>query len=473
MPNSGIIVAGPWPLTVLNRFLFIMQISAIIGRTTTSVFLFAASFAVAQDNVLIIIADDVGVDMVGCYQEGPDPAPTPVIDALAQRGVLFRNAWANPACSPTRSHIQTGRYGFRTGLGMVVSQNGWALQQQENTIADILGSQPSLGITTGFIGKWHLSNLMTGSYMAPNLQGYDVFMGTMGNIPNWQSFFNYERVENGVAAISTTYATTEQVDDALNFMQNAPEPWVCYLAFNTPHAAYHKPPAHLFTTYVPNVDPRLVPRPFYKAMLESMDTEMGRLFSSMGFLALRRTNVIFMGDNGTPGEVSMSPFEADHAKLTPYEGGVNVPLIITGPIIESPGREVSALVSGGTDLFQTVLDMMGASSGQPSLAIPTDSVSMLPYLLDPQQAPLRDTVFAEYFGPNSPSGFGSNFTARTVRNNRYKLIEFIDLSGHRYEFYDLQTDPFESFDLVSHRLWTVPARTAFLHLRNELKSLVP
>lgn len=450
-----------------------MLIPAPLRRVTTSVILLASSLATAQDNVLIIIADDVGVDMVGCYQEGPDPAPTPVIDALAQRGVLFRNAWANPACSPTRSHVQTGRYGFRTGLGMVVSPYGWALQPSESTVAEILGAQPNLGITTGFIGKWHLSNQMTGAYMAPNLQGYDHFVGTMGNIPNGHSFYNYERVDNGVPAMSTTYATTEQVDDALHFMQTASEPWVCYLAFNTPHAAYHEPPSHLFTTPVPNIDPRLEPRPFYKAMIESMDTEMGRLFSTMGVQTLRRTNVIFLGDNGTPGEVSMSPFEAHHAKLTPYEGGVNVPLIISGPVVESVGREVAALVSGGTDMFDTVLDLMGVAQVQAATTAQTDSVSMVPYLLDPQQQPLRETVFAEYFGPNSPSGFGQVFTARTVRNVRYKLIEFYTAGVHKFEFYDLQSDPFERVDMVSRRLWTVPARMAYLGLRRELKTLVP
>ena len=450
-----------------------MLIPKIIRLATTTALLLAAPISIAQENVLIIIADDVGVDMVGCYQEGPDPAPTPVIDALAERGVLFRNAWANPACSPTRAHVQTGRYGFRTGLGMVVSQYGWALQQQENTVADLLSAQPELGITTGFIGKWHLSNMMTGSYMAPLLQGYDHFVGTMGNIPNGHSFYHYERVDNGTAAMSTTYATTQQVDDALDFMQNVPEPWVCYLAFNTPHAEYHEPPAHLFTTVVPNSDPRLEPRPFYKAMLESMDTEMGRLFDTMGVNMLRRTNVVFLGDNGTPGEVSMSPFESHHAKLTPYEGGVNVPLIVAGPVVDSPGREVAELVSGGTDLFQTVIDLMDAGTAQASGTIETDSVSMLPYLLHPQQGPLRETVFAEYFGPNSPTGFGSTFTARTMRNSRYKLIEFFHSTGHRFEFYDLQSDPFEQIDMVSRRLWSQQSRAAYVDLKDQLKNLVP
>ena len=69
------------------------------------------------DNILIIIVDDLGVDAVGAYAEGAAPPPTPSLDALAARGVLFRNAWANPVCSATRALIMTGRYSFRTGIG--------------------------------------------------------------------------------------------------------------------------------------------------------------------------------------------------------------------------------------------------------------------------------------------------------------------------------------------------------------------
>ena len=71
-------------------------------------------------NVLLIIADDVGVDGIGSYREGAAPPPTPHIDSLASRGVLFRNAYSNALCSPTRCTIFTGRYSFRTGVGTIV-----------------------------------------------------------------------------------------------------------------------------------------------------------------------------------------------------------------------------------------------------------------------------------------------------------------------------------------------------------------
>ena len=68
-------------------------------------------------DIVLILADDFGVDMVRAYGEGAAPPCTPNIDAMAARGMLFRNAWSSPVCSPARAAILTGRYGFRTGIG--------------------------------------------------------------------------------------------------------------------------------------------------------------------------------------------------------------------------------------------------------------------------------------------------------------------------------------------------------------------
>ena len=70
----------------------------------------------APPNILLVVLDDMGVDTVGAY--GAD-VRTPTLDGLADRGVRFTNAWASPFCEPSRAAIQTGRYGFRTGIGSV------------------------------------------------------------------------------------------------------------------------------------------------------------------------------------------------------------------------------------------------------------------------------------------------------------------------------------------------------------------
>ena len=74
-------------------------------------------------------------------------------------------------------------------------------------------------------------------------------------------------------------------------------------------------------------------------MIEAMDTEIGRLLKSVD---LATTSVIFMGDNGTPNEVTAAPYSPDHAKLRVYEQGVRVPMIVAGSGLKKPGRKLSS-----------------------------------------------------------------------------------------------------------------------------------
>ena len=81
-----------------------------------------------SENVLIILADDLGVTELESFGIGSDYALTPVLDSLALGGMRFTNAWSNPICSPTRAAILTGRFSFRTGIGTVVDAVNSPLQ---------------------------------------------------------------------------------------------------------------------------------------------------------------------------------------------------------------------------------------------------------------------------------------------------------------------------------------------------------
>src|SRR6185436_15380845 len=109
-------------------------------------------------NVLLIVGDDIGNDFIHCYGEHPLAPPTPNIDALAADGVLFKNAYASPTCSPTRASILTGRYPFRTGLGEPIKE--WlfepALELSEVTIPEMLNTASPTHLDNTAIGKWHL-----------------------------------------------------------------------------------------------------------------------------------------------------------------------------------------------------------------------------------------------------------------------------------------------------------------------------
>ena len=75
----------------------------------------AATHAAAKPNVLLIIGDDIGVEAISTYGEGSNTADTPNLTELADNGVMFRNAYSHPTCSPTRGSILTGKHPHRTG----------------------------------------------------------------------------------------------------------------------------------------------------------------------------------------------------------------------------------------------------------------------------------------------------------------------------------------------------------------------
>ena len=152
---------------------------------------------------------------------------------------------------------------------------------------------------------------------------------------------------------------------------------------------------------------------------------------------LAATTVIFVGDNGTSSGVTVPPFIPGHGKSTLYEGGINVPLIVSGPSVVEPGREVRA-VANTVDLFATVLQLAGVdleASLPPEL--PIDSISLVPYLLDSYQPPQRQFVLAENFYEGGPYHVAA-------RGERFKLIL---RSEGEAELYDLLRDPFEENDL--------------------------
>lgn len=425
-------------------------------------------------NVLIIVADDLGVDYVTAYREGSNPAPTPNIDALAKRGVLFRNAWANPSCSPTRACLMTGRYPFRTLVGRWIrypnnSEPIGTLQAREWSLPEVLDRAQS-GYAHACIGKWHINDVKEGLRTPNERGGWSHFAGTMwGQLPD---YYAWPRVVNGVEKTSRVYATTQQTDDAIAWIQARKKPWVCSLNYSAPHLPLHRPPASLHTRNLTGLDPGRSPRPFYRAMIEAMDSEIGRLLKALG-PALARTNVIFIGDNGSIQNLAEPPFVGSRAKGTPYEGGVNVPLVIAGPAVATPGREVSALVCA-VDVFATALELAGALPALPPW-VAVDGKSLVPYLKNPSQTPLRKFAFTEQFTGALWPKPNQNGHA-TIRNDRYKLIY---RQGGSNEFYDLQNDPFENTNILKRTLSSVERQnhTALINeigrLRAPLARFVP
>ena len=412
-------------------------------------------------NVLFVVADDLGVDNVGVYGEHPDPARTPNIDQLATDGLLFRRAYANPVCSPSRATLLTGRYAWRNGLGMALSP--WSsdrLPITEKTLATLLAPTHR----TAAVGKWHLGV----DPAHPAQMGFDHHRGTLNNISSFMggTYDDYEKNVDGVAVRSTTYATTDTVDDALALIQQfGSDPWFLWVAFNAAHTPLHKPPAALHGYTLPAAVEGNEPI-HSKAMIEALDTELGRLLASLDPLTRANTLIVFISDNGPVSETVTAPWDPDKAKTTVFELGVRVPLVIAGPGVPA-GLECEGLVNT-TDLFATVLEAVGVPHPAPE-----DAVSLAPYFVDPTQPSLREHVYVESFSPNA----GDVFDARriAVRGERFKLIQrFLpgESGAPREEFYDLLNDPYETVDLIEVPP-TPEVSQAYLELRAVLAAQGP
>ncbi|MEX1025652.1 MAG: sulfatase-like hydrolase/transferase [Planctomycetota bacterium] len=354
-------------------------------------------------NVLVILIDDIGVDSVATYGRSPDAPPTPTMDALASTGVLFRNAWSSPNCSPTRATLQTGRYGFRTGIGAIITYTfgtGPALPLSEVTIPEVLDLGTQNAYAHGAFGKWHLGSLDVGGPLAPNMAGYAHFAGTLTNLNGGDNFFQWTKVTDGVEERSTTYATTDTVDSTLAFIASVSEPWMCSVNFHSGHFPLHEPPAHLHTQDLTGASVSTNPRAYFKAMVEALDTEIGRLLGTLDPAVAANTLIFLIGDNGTEAPVAAPPpYFSPGSKGSLYEGGINVPFIVSGPGVAWQGESLEFVHT--VDVLPTIAGAAGLDLGALYPGLPIDGVDLGPHLADPAQT-TREIAFVERFAPNGP-----------------------------------------------------------------------
>lgn len=409
---------------------------------TSFVSLWSLSASAAQ-NILLIIADDYGVDRCGLYSTNAVDRPKiPTMVSLATNGVVFRNAYSTPLCSPTRAAMLTGRFGFRHGIGEVVAGAGSTiLTTNEFTLPEAFAAgAPDYKLAQ--FGKWHLANQVA---TPGTVGGWPLYVGNLiGALTN---YYGWNKTSNGVTAGTSSYATTDLVNNATVWIAGqGTNRWFAWCAFNAPHTPFHKPPTNLCPDYAYlsglQTDINTNRSAYFEAMVQSLDTEMARLVASVD---RTNTTIIFVGDNGTGAQAVPSQTPANRSKGTLYEGGIHVPLIIAGPGVAAPGRTNESPVNAA-DLFATILALAGldAASVVPSNT-PLDSVSLLPALQDAGNVTRARLAFSDLFGVATPT----NDAGQALRNERYKLIRFDD---NRDEFYDLLADPYEATNLLTNTM---------------------
>lgn len=386
--------------------------------------------AQTQPNILLIISDDFGAEASSLYPHlngASGAVSTPNLEALAANGLVFENAWANPVCSPTRGTIVSGLYGHRTGVTYV----GNVLPTSTSTLFDRLVESPA-DYAAALFGKYHLG---TTTQHVRDL-GISTFRGILsGGVSNYYNWTINDA--NAPNTTSTTYSTTVLTNFAVDYIRNHKatrpnDPWFLYQSYNAPHFPYQVPPRELHSVDLGSLQPGTTSNtiPNYKAMIQSLDTEIGRLLSEVD---LDNTIVIFIGDNGTEAPVKDTGAGVRGSKSSVYEGGVRIPFIVAGAGVTRRGRE-NALVSTA-DLYATILSLSGLPLSQVN-----NSYSIKPLLTDASATSGRTHNFTEMCQ-------GTSQRLYAVRDAQYKLVS---VNG-TYSLYDLINDPLETTNLYNNQ----------------------
>jgi arylsulfatase A-like enzyme len=409
---------------------------------------------------------------------------TPNVDKLARSGMRFTNGYAaNPVCSPTRFSIMTGKYpsridatnyfsGKREGRFRPAALND-RMGLEEVTIAEVLREA---GYRTAFLGKWHLGP--TEEYWPEN-QGFEINVGGHNyGAPPGGYFAPYKnpRLEDGPEG---EHLTERLTDEALKILEKfRDDPFLLYLSFYTVHTPLQAPEqlvrkyqrkAHNLAAEVefgpeeqvwPTTEKRMVrilqKHATYAAMVETMDTAVGRVLDRLQQLGLAEsTCVFFMSDNGGLSTSEGSPtsnLPLRGGKGWLYEGGIREPFLITWPGVVAPGSLCHDPVVS-TDFYPTILEMAGLP---PLRSQHLDGESLVPLLT--QTAPLkRDAIFWHYPHYSNQGGFPGG----AVRIGRYKLLERFE--DGRVHLFDLDKDPGERNDIAQQNPAVVARMRARLH----------
>ena len=400
-------------------------------------------------NIVVILVDDLGWMDLHC--QGNPLLDTPQLDRLAKQGMRFTDAYAAaPVCTPTRAAMMTGKSPARLAItnhapghrpGFVPKGQDLAeaetltyLPLGEVTIAERL---KNAGYATGFIGKWHLSHRKGADangpwepQLRPEHQGFDLNIGgcDRGGPP---SFFEPYGIPNIPPRRKGDYLPERLADECISFLRtNQAKPFfLCWWDYSVHYPI--QAPEQLIQKYRQRPG---VKDPAYAAMIEGMDTAIGRVLQELDFLGLAtNTLVLFTSDNGSL--FGNEPLRANKGFL--YEGGIRVPWIVRWPGIVKPGSTCSVPVIS-TDTYSTLLEAAGL---KPVPEQAPDGESLLP-LLRQTGSLQRKALYFHY--PNY-AFHQRNRLGGAIREGDFKLIRNYD--DDSLELYNLAADLGETRNL--------------------------
>jgi arylsulfatase A-like enzyme len=446
-----------------------------------------------KPNVVFILADDLGYSDTTLYGN-TWLYETPNIQKLAERGMLFTNAYsASPLCSATRASILTGQDPGRIGLTgagahlerevmapffrseeerakrprtrlkkAMVPVSATRLPHETQTLAEVLSRE---GYATGHVGKWHLGH----EPYTPLEHGFE------SDVPHWPgpgppgSYLAPWQFPAELAFESATeneHIEDRMVDEAIAFMTaHRDKPFLLnYWAFSV-HAPFDAKP-QLVAKYAERVHPANAQRsPVYAAMVETFDAAVGKLVAAIEDLGIAdRTIIVFFSDNGgstydfiqgVPA-TSNAPLRGGKAHI--YEGGSRVPAAVVWPGHIEANSKSGALLSS-SDWFPTLLALLGVDRESTQ---PLDGVSQLSVLQGGAAQRESMSVFLPHYFP-----IPGTVPASSIRKGNYKLIRFHfdgPAQRDRLELYDLGRDPGEQDNLATSEPERASAMNADLAL---------
>ncbi|MGD9556734.1 MAG: sulfatase [Mangrovibacterium sp.] len=417
-----------------------------------------------KPNIVFILADDLGWADLPIYGNKFNEAPN--LTKLARDGMLFTNAYASsPVCSPTRASIMSGQYPARVGIidwipghwrpfeEVTVPVNRTQYLPEE--IVTMGEALKSAGYATGYFGKWHLGNKRT---YHPLNQGFDIANIGQGY---YGTRFDPPRQDSGNKIIA------EQLTDfGIDFIEkNKKNPFFLFIAHWNVHCPFDSD-QKLIDKYLKKESVEDYPcNAVYAAMIEDMDTNVGRLLDKLEKAGLSdHTVVIFYSDNGgvisenqypgigqnkmpmlIPSKSQLyedSPLQfiaSSNAPLsgekgTVREGGIRESLLIKWPGKITAGSVCDAVVTS-VDFYPTLLEIIGEQiPGTRTL----DGISILPALLTNEYDPERP-VYWHY------PVYHHDVPASAIRKGDWKLIENL-ITGNA-TLYNLKYDIGETTDL--------------------------
>jgi arylsulfatase A-like enzyme len=426
-----------------------MQSSTRIGWSAVVVSALAAASTQGADqpNILLILADDVGREVLGCY--GGTSYKTPNIDRLAADGVRFEHAYVMPVCHPTRITLLTGQYPFRLRHPVWGS---FPRDVEKRTLPALL---QEAGYATAVAGKWQLT-LLKNDLEQPHRMGFDEYCLYGWHEGPW--YYQPHIWQNGKLRndVRDRYGPDVICDYLIDFIErNKGRPFFAFYSMSLCHAETNdleKPapvgPSGRYDSYA--------------EMVAKMDDRVGRVVDTLDRLGLRKnTLIIYLTDNGTAAK-NLIDSEGDEyvyedvvskignrevpgGKGTLTDRGTRVPMIVNWRDTIQAGQVSPDLVDV-SDVLPSLLDVAGV---EPPAGVELDGQSLAATMCG--HAPPRRWVFAEHKG------------TCLVRNQRWKLYD----DGR---FYDMNADPKEQKPLETNAL-ALAASVAHQELQRALDGL--